>query len=360
MKKTQAMSKYTRNMLIAISALVGVLIVSLILRTNTAVCEFVCRHFVNAYQAVAGRMFAITPFNVFELFSALAVIAVISCVVLSIVLFCKKKRALSNGIMLTLVLVALCVVNIYVFSAGYAYNRKSAPVNAYEEEIDEDFALQTYIALVDEYNAIYDRLEKDEDGAVICPYGDKELKEKIRLAVDSVLTDKYYYSYSSKAKAITCSEIMGQFRISGITFLPTVEAGYNKDMPIVERCSTMAHEFAHSKGVMREDEANVVGTYALLYSDDDYLKYCAYVDVISEFSHFVPSKEWEKVSAEHPRNDGYYAEWNKIFDYWRDKDLLGKAGEFFNDLYLNFNGQEDGTDSYYESPSTEIIDSGEV
>ncbi|MDE5549128.1 MAG: hypothetical protein K2J13_02625, partial [Clostridia bacterium] len=27
---------------------------------------------------------------------------------------------------------------------------------------------------------------------------------------------------------------------------------------------------------------------------------------------------------------------------------------------LKFNGQEDGTDSYYESPSTEIIDSGEV
>lgn len=360
MKGKRAISKYERNILIAICALIGVLVLSLILRTNTVVCEFICRYFVNAYQAILGRVFAFTPFNVFELFSALAVLAVIVCIVLSIVLFCKKKKTQSRGVMLTLVLVALCVVNIYVFSAGFAYNRKTAPVNAYEEEIDSDFALQTYIALVDEFNDVYGRLEKHEDGSVICPYTDKELKEKIRLAVDNVLTDRFYYSYTPKAKAVTCSEIMSQFHIAGITFLPTAEPGYNKYMPIVERCSTMAHEFAHSKGVMREDEANVVGTYALLNSDDDYLKYCAYVDVIGDFSHFISDEDWEQVSENHPINEGYAAEWRKFSAYWNDKNLLGKAGEFFNDLYLKLNGQKDGADSYDESPSFEFVESGEV
>lgn len=262
--------------------------------------------------------------------------------------------------MLTLILVAFCVVDLYVFSAGYAYNRKTPPVDSYEEDVDGDFTLQTYTALVDDFNVIYDRLEKDADGSVVCPYKDKELKEKIRLAVDNALTDRYYYNYTPKAKGVTCSEIMAQCRIAGITFLPTVEPGYNRDMPIVERCSTIAHEFAHSKGVMREDEANVVGAYALLNSDDDYLKYCAYVDVIGDFSHFVSDEDWEEVRENHPLNDGYFAELEKFSDYWRDKDLLGKTGEFFNDLYLKLNGQQEGADSYYESPSTDIIDSGKV
>ncbi|MDE6758853.1 MAG: DUF3810 domain-containing protein, partial [Clostridia bacterium] len=357
MKEKKAMSKPTRNLLIAVIVMVGILIFMLILRTNTAVCEFVCRYLVNAYQALAGRVFSVAPFNVFELLSALAVLCVIGCVISSIVLFCKKKKVESRRVMLGLVLTAVCVLNLYVFSAGFAYNRITAPVNAYEGDVDEEFALQTYIALVDDYNSIYDRLEKDDDGAVVCPYSEKELNEKIRSAIDAVLTDKYYYKYTPKAKPVTCSEIMAQCHIAGITFLPTVEPGYNKDMPIVERCSTIAHEFAHSKGVMREDEANVVGIYALLNSGDDYLKYCAYFDVIDEFSHLVSYEDREEVSKLHALNDGYLVEWKKIYAYWSGKNLLGNIGEFFNDLYLKLNGQQDGTGSYDEEPSTDIIDS---
>ncbi|MDE7079714.1 MAG: DUF3810 family protein, partial [Clostridia bacterium] len=130
MKEKKAMSKPTRNLLIAVIVMVGILIFMLILRTNTAVCEFVCRYLVNAYQALAGRVFSVAPFNVFELLSALAVLCVIGCVISSIVLFCKKKKVESRRVMLGLVLTAVCVVNLYVFSAGFAYNRITAPVNA--------------------------------------------------------------------------------------------------------------------------------------------------------------------------------------------------------------------------------------
>ena len=358
--KGKAISKYTRNLLIAIAVLTAVLIVSLILRTNTAVCEFICRNFVNAYQSVAGRIFSIIHYNVFEALAAIAILSAIACVVLSIVLLCKKKRAAAGQIMLTFALIAFCVVDICVFTAGYAYNRKTAPVGAYEEEINEEFALQTYAYIVEDYNSLYDRLDKDGDGAVVCPYTRKELADKVRVAVDTVLTDGYYYKYTPKAKSVTCSEIMAQCHVAGITFLPTAEPGYNKDMPLVEQCSTIAHEFAHSKGVMREDEANVVGAYALLNSEDDYLKYCAYFNVIGDITHFLPAKdrlEWKK---KYPINDGYKAEWDKLERYWSDKNVFGNIGEFFNDLYLKINGQVDGTDSYDETPSTDIIDSGQV
>ena len=354
------MSKPTRNLLIAVAALIAVLILMLILRTNQAVCEFVCRYLVNAYQAVAGRIFSLAPYNVFELLAALAVVGVIACIVISIVLFCKKKRRASRQVMLGLLVVVFSVLNLYVFSAGFAYNRKSAPVNPYDGEVDADLAKQTYVALIDDYNAIYDTLQKNDDGSVVCPYSDKELREKIRLAIDNTLTDKYYYSYTPKAKPITCSEIMAQCHIAGITFLPTAEPGYNKDMATIEQCSTIAHEFAHSKGVMREDEANIVGIYALLNSGDDYLKYCAYFDIIDDFTHFIPQSEREEFYEKHPYNEGNLAEWIKIIEYWKNKNFFGNIGEFFNDLYLKLNGQQEGTGSYEETPSTDIVDSGSV
>lgn len=358
--REKRISNYTRNLLISVAVLIGVLIFSLILRTNVKVCEFICRYFVNAYQQVAGRVFAFAPYNVFEALAAVAVLLAITCVTSSIVFLCKKKKSVAGKIMLTLATVVLCVINIYIFTAGFAYNRKGAPVGAYEGEVDADFALQTYAAIVEDYNSLYDKLEKDVDGAVVCPYTRKDLANKIRDAIDSGLTDSYYYKYTPKAKAITCSEIMAQCHVAGITFLPTVEPGYNKDMSMTEQCTTIAHEFAHAKGVMREDEANVVGIYALLNSQDDYLRYCAYFNIVGDITHFLPFENRAELKKQYPLNDGYKAEWKKIGEYWETKTLLGNIGEFFNNIYLKINGQKEGTDSYDEKPSTDRIDSGQV
>ncbi|MDE6189606.1 MAG: DUF3810 domain-containing protein [Clostridia bacterium] len=351
-------TKATRNLLISVAVMLVFMIIMLILRTNSSVCEFICSRLVNAYQAVFGRVFSLVGFNVFELFAALAVLAVLSCVISSIVLFCKKKRVASRRVMLSLLLSAVCVANIYVFAAGFAYNRDSAPVEEYAGEIDVELTTKVYLALLSEYNGLYENFDKNDDKTVICPYTEAELMDNIRAAVDSVLTDGFYYSYTPKAKPVTCSEIMAQNRISGITFLPTVEPGYNKDMTIIEKCYTTAHEYAHSKGVMREDEANVVGAYALLYSGDDFLKYCAYVNIIWDIPHFMPSIILEEDKETFSVNEGFFAEWKKISAYWKDKNAFAKFGEFVNDLYLKFNGQEEGTGSYDEDPSTEIIDSG--
>lgn len=354
--KDKRMTKGTKYLLIAIAVAVGVLAFALILKSSVAACEFICRYFVNAYQAVVGRIVSLSPINVFEFLAALAVVAVIAGVVVSIVLFCKKKRVASRRIILSLALVALCVADLYVFCAGFAYNRKSAPVGEYQGEIDAQIARETYFAIVGEFNALYERSEKEEDGRVKCPYTSKELREAVRKAVDSALDDRYYYSYTPKAKPVTCSELMAQNGIAGVTFLPTAEPGYNRHMPLAEQCFTIAHEYAHAKGVMRENEADVVATYALLRSEDDYLKYCAYVDVIRDFSHFVNSEEWAATEL----NAGYFAERRYAYEYWKDKDMFAKIGEFFNDLYLKFNGQEDGVGSYDELPSGDHVDTGEV
>ena len=82
--------------MISVAVLIGVLIFSLILRTNVKVCEFICRYFVNAYQQVAGRVFAFAPYNVFEALAAVAVLLAITCVTSSIVFLCHKNKSVAG------------------------------------------------------------------------------------------------------------------------------------------------------------------------------------------------------------------------------------------------------------------------
>lgn len=355
--KGHKISKCTLAMLITLAVCFFILLIMLILRTNQAICEYVCRHFVSVYQAVAGRLYSVASANIFEILVTLSIIFALACIVATIVLFCKKQRKLSRQIMLTLLIICVCIANLYIFTAGFAYNRDPAPVETYQGEISKDVALSAYIALIDDLNACYLEIgEYYEDGSVVSPYDEKELNEKIRRAVDKVLTDGYYYGYTPKAKPIISSSIMTLNRIAGITFLPTCEPGYNKDMPIIDRAHTIAHEFAHTKGVMREYEANFVGAYVLLSSGDAFLKYCGYIYAIGYVRDVIRYDETYFDNIErYTVPQGFVKDQSKIFSWWISQPRLGNLGDFFNDLYLKSNGQEEGTDSYVETPSTEEI-----
>ena len=360
--KSRKITKCTLAMLITLAVCFAILVLLLILRTNQAICEYVCRHFVRAYQAVAGRFYSITSVNIFEILVTLAILFAIACVVLAIVAFCKKKKILSRRIMLTLLIICVCIANLYIFTAGFAYNRNVVPVNNYQGEISKELALKSFITLVDDLNACYEEIGKyNEDGSVVSPYSEKQLNDKIRKAVDKVLKDDYYYGYTPKAKPIISSGIMTLNRIAGITFLPTCEPGYNKDMPIIDRAHTIAHEFAHTKGVMREYEANIVGAYVLLNSGDAFLKYCGYIYAMSYVYDLIRYDEtyFDNIEA-YPIPQGFIKDQSKIFRWWMSQPSLGNLGDFFNDLYLKINGQEEGTGSYEETPGLgEIIIGGE-
>ncbi|MDE7349262.1 MAG: DUF3810 domain-containing protein [Clostridia bacterium] len=360
--KRHKITKGTLAMLITLAVFVFILLLMLILRTNQAVCEYICRHFVNAYQAVAGRFYSVTSVNIFEILVTLAILFAISCIVFAIVLFRKGQKIASRRVMLALALVCFGVANLYIFSAGFAYNRDPAPIEIYQGEISKELAYNSFVTLIDDLNESYAQIGRyNEDGSVVCPYSAKQLNEKIRKAVDETLTDDFYYDYTPKAKPVISSGIMTLNSIAGITFLPTCEPGYNKDMLTVDRVHTIAHEFAHSKGVMREYEANLVGAYVLLKSNDAYLRYCGYIYAIGYVKELVKYDEtyFDTIKA-YPVVDGFTQDQVNIFSWWTYQPSLGDIGSFFNDLYLKINGQQDGTGSYEETPGTdEIIIGGE-
>ena len=355
-------SKGTLGLVIAVCALAVLMAFLLILRTNQSVCEWICRNLVSGYQAVAGRFFSVTRANIFEISAAIGAAIAIAMIITSIVLFCKKKRVASRRVMLSLIVICFCIANLYIFAAGFAYNREAAPLVKYQGDVSKEHALESYISLIDDIKTCYDEIGNyNEDGSVICPYSERELDDKVRKAVDDILKDDYYYSYTPKAKAVISSRLMTYNSIAGITFLPTCEPCYNKEMPIVERVHTLAHEYAHTKGVMREYEANLVATYVLLNSGDAYLKYCAYVDAYSDIDDLIRYDEtyFDNVKL-YDTPEGFDRDCGIILFWWWHQPSFGDFGSIVNDLYLKLQGQSEGTGSYEETPGTdEIIIGGE-
>ena len=109
---------------------------------------------------------------------------------------------------------------------------------------------------------------------------------------------------------------------------------------------TIAHEIAHTKGIMREDDANQLAFYVCLNSDNPYLRYAAYcahfgqLEIMASYLKDDEKPSLVKVNAQFNKTRNY------IYEYWKKHNLLGKVGDFFNNLYIKSSGVKEGTDSY--------------
>lgn len=164
--------------------------------------------------------------------------------------------------------------------------------------------------------------------------------------------------YYPKAKELRFSGFFSQQRIKGYFFPFSMEANYNGMMQEIHRPATICHEYAHLKGFLYEDEANMIGFLACLYSGDPYFCYSGYLSVL----YYVDNAFYEAVG----KNSEQYYSHVRISDQVRgDNDFLTEkswkeveeravlrtevvhqASTRFTEAALTMNGVKDGMQSY--------------
>jgi hypothetical protein len=187
------------------------------------------------------------------------------------------------------------------------------------------------------------------------------LNEKIHLAFEQAdLNENYFTTYSTRIKPLLTSFLYREFHITGVHFAPSTEATINTLIPDALIPFTMAHELAHAKGVMREEDANLVALYVCLQSEDPYLQYSAY------FHSFYALLNLSRYIGD----DGAYhrlyqtlspsirADYQYQGAYWSDYDFLDDLARWVNDTYLKIFGN-DGVSSYVDVPVIITIQDGE-
>lgn len=153
----------------------------------------------------------------------------------------------------------------------------------------------------------------------------------------------------SPAKPMLFSEILSIFNLTGFYFPYTAEANVNVHMPQPELAFTMCHELAHTRGFMREDEANFIGYRACLKSSDVNLRYSGlYVALIQSMNALYRTNSQRYFALRKNYSPALSSDIALVQQYW-DKYYdtpAAEASNIINDTYLKANNLSDGTQSY--------------
>lgn len=334
--------------IIFIVILVALIVTWALLKNNQDIAEKITTTVARGYGQGVSFVSNLVPFLSFtEVFFVFIIFLIILLVILTIVDFIKLHPLKAICKLLDIPLIVLLIVVHYSFSCEMAYNRKEMPLPFYEAEVERNDFVNIYNYYADDLNNCINELEFEESGDVKAMKLE-DLTAEIKKAYE-IVNDPYFHPYFGAVKGMFSSFLYREFQITGVTYSPFMEANINTLDTHVNLPLTVAHELAHTKGVMREDDANLLAFYVCLNSDSPYLRYSAYRGYFWQLSSMTSSAYLndEHRASLHPVN----AQFNKtiayVNEYWDKHDLLGNIGEFINDLYIKSSGVNEGTDSYH-------------
>lgn len=333
--------------LIAVILLFAALIV---IRLFTASAEFWTRTFYRFIQSFFGPLASLIPFSLAEVFFILFGVTIITLIVLIIIDFSKKRGLIGLNKTLALILVATSTFAYYFATAGVAYGRYPVDIPQHQEDVESSEYVEIIEHFLADFNACADELEFTAEGSVIRSYSIRELSEILKIEYARLESD-YFTSFTPNVKPMFLSFLFREFNITGISFAPTTEPNINYLTPDSQLVSTMAHEIAHSKGAMREQDANLVAAYILLNSDDPYLRYSGYFTTfysIISLSNYVGDED-KYGELSNSLRDEIKGDYQYSRSYWEKYDFLDDMATWFNNLYLMIVGNK-GVSSYVDTP----------
>ena len=318
-------------------------------RRSYALADFVNSYVATPLRVVMSAISNYIPFSVFELIFILAIPALLCAITVSLVrdgsLAAKIRRLLSIVGVVGILFSGYLAVMTIPYNTTPLSSRLSIDEDT-DIEVDELYSATLLVR--DKINELAPTLQI-ADGVTVMPYTHKELSQRVCDAYESVSAEyPFFYNFDSQAKDIAFSGIMSDMGISGIYTYLTGEANVNTSYPDYCYVFTVAHEFAHQRGINRENEANFMAFFVLSRSGDPYLAYSAYLNLYEYLASALYSSdkqlyaELSRELSDVARADNKRA--SEITREHRDSPLY-KLMHNVNDAYLKSNGTE-GVVSY--------------
>lgn len=348
-----------------VSAIFVILFIVLFsLKGNEAFVNFWSNNVVANYFSFIGGINSKVPFSVFEILLYVNILLVFIFLVQAIIKLIKLRIFKFLSKILNIVIMVSSIGCIYYSSTGLSYHRNFLDVPQYSERMADVQIREMTSHFITKYNNLAAINEFDEEGNVVSPYTFNELSNKLLDSYDDA-DFEHLFSYRTPAKKWLFSWLLSEMKTTGIYFAPTAEVNINSNLLDIETPFTIAHEIAHSKGVMKEGDANLYAMYVTLTSDDPYIQLSGYF-----FTFYALMNLVNLVSTNEQYSTIYFSVSDIIWrqqasynEYWSKKTLLNKVQNFFYDIYLRFNGSEKGNDEYTpvedKEPTGEIDDDGD-
>ena len=337
------------------------LIVISILKNNTAIAEAWTRNFGRGYTTLFGKINENVPFSITEVSM---IIVIISCIIFLAWGFSLLGTKKPWGFIHRLLMIGIIVIGtvaMYNASVGMAYNRKAMPIDRYTGEIKTEEFVQIATYFVEDCNKCADEMRFDDEGEIILPFKKEHINDLLKKEY-AKLDNDYFSSYTPTAKALGSSPLFTSVAIVGMFFAVLGEANYNTYSTNAELPFYIAHEMAHGKGVMREDDAQLLAMQICLKSEEPLLRYSAYYNTLDSILRILDYTENEEDydNVKSLISDKVWKNYSYIYKHWKGKMFLADFGDKVNDWYLKTFGQKGGTSSYEDTDTDVDPETGKV
>ena len=291
-----------------------------------------------------AKISGIFPFSIFEVLIYLLLPLVGVLVFLAVRVFRDPVARIRYALTLLGVVAVMLTGYVFAMAIPYAVTPLAEKLELPSVEVNEDNLYDTAKLLLEETNALAEKLEFDESGSSVMPYSLGELSSKISVAY-SMLSETHSFipSFSSRVKPIATEGAMSSLHLLGVYTYFTGESNINVHYPDFNVPFTTAHEFAHQRGIARENEANFIAFLVCLESDDDFIRYSGYLRLYEYLASALYRTNAERyrelldLMSESVR--GELIADREVAEKYKD-GFLGKLSRKVNDTYLKINGTE--------------------
>ena len=302
-------------------------------------------------RALLGHLTGRLPFSLAELLLFCLPLLVVGVGVYAYRTRCESWK--SVGVYLvTLLSVASLLFSLFVFSFGTGYHTPTLDerLGLDAGEISTDELYQTALLLAEQVNAAAEQVSFGEDGFSQMPYDFAELGERLVAAYTPLCAEySFIQRLTCRPKPVLASRLMSYMHITGVYSYFTGEANVNTHFPAYTTPFTTAHEMAHQRGIARENEANFIAFLACVRSDDPYILYSGYLNLLEYVASALSYADYEKyqtvLSSLCPEVVGELRAYAAFFEQYRDS-AAADLSELVNDTYLKLHGNAAGTASY--------------
>ncbi|MBQ8967757.1 DUF3810 domain-containing protein [Ruminococcus sp.] len=330
-------------------------------QVSTAFCDFYQRWVYPLWGQTYGRLTSLLPFSFGEFLIALAVFGLpVSLLAMIVLLIIKKGRrkkvARVFGFVYGWILVFILgteTLNCFVLYHTSTFEELNGiPTSQHTDEELEKLAFR----IVGQINELSVQVQRDDEGKFILTADKDDTARKAVAALDSEFRN--FGGYYVHPKGIYCSFFMSQMDLMGIYFPFSMEANYNTEMYSAKQPCTICHEIAHTKGFMREEEANFIAFVACDRCDDLDYRYSGYLSALS----YVRNKLFEyaddetKIRLDNEISDRVWTDIDANREYWKsveeaedtvfDSQTVSEVSDKAMEASLHANGVKDGKKSY--------------
>lgn len=303
------------------------LILLIILILINAIARYY-RDFATWYAKTISPLFVNTIGRFFDLFSFTVFEWVVIFLIIGLLYLIFKVHSLTYIIRYLLI-----ILLVFTLTTGINYQRASISEDLDLEILtyDDDDLDSLCLDIIDKFNSLsFDELSIEQ------------INDEVKTSIQSIMP-----GYYPDPKPMFFSSLMTMCGLSGIFSPFTIEASYNKDMPLYQIPFTMAHELSHLKSYMSEDEANFLAYLTCIRSSNTYLQYSGYLTAFVYVVNALYRDGYDVSGYYQQLSDQAYEDLQENHSFWHQYDQsLANMTDVINDTYLKMNTVEDGVQSY--------------